>query len=183
MEEGIAEITNSEETSEIRFAIRTYDDIFSDFDPREISKRGLSEDFISEAKRASAVKEAKKIDFIFLVPKKVRDLKEEKKIEDRLKKYFKKHSDLLQMEKNKTIKHGIYFIILGIILMFIATFLIFKFKNENLITSFLVILFEPAGWFLFWEGLHEVLFDSRKVNPNIEFHKKMANTSIKFVSV
>jgi len=176
-------IKNIEDISEIRLAISSYDDIFSDFDPREVSKRGLSEDFLSEIRRASKVKETEKIDFVFLVPRKNRNLKEESRIEERLKKYFKRHSGILEIEKSKTIKSGINFIILGIILMFIATFLIFKFKNDNLIASFFVILFEPAGWFLFWEGLHELLFDSKNVNPNIEFHKKMASASINFVSV
>ena len=46
-----------EETSEIKFAISGYDDIFSDFDARHMSERGLSEDFLSDAIRASAVKE------------------------------------------------------------------------------------------------------------------------------
>jgi hypothetical protein len=182
MEEGVENNHYSEETSEVRVAIRKYDDIFSDFDPRETSKRGLSEDFISEAKRASMVKLAGKIDFIFMIPKKERILKEEITVEKRLKEYFKKHFDILHKEKHKTIRYGIYLIILGIIFMFFATLLIFKFKNENLVASFFIILFEPGGWFLFWRGLEEVLFDSKKVDPNIEFHKKMANASIKFVS-
>jgi hypothetical protein len=182
MEEAAEENHYSEETSEVKVAVRTYEDIFSDFDHRPIAQRGLSEDFLSEAKRGSMVKTAGKIDFIFMVPKKERALKEEITIEKRLKEYFKKHSEILKKEKSNVLKQAIFFIILGVIFMFFATLLIFKFKNENLFASFFIILFEPGGWFLLWRGLEEVLFESKKANPNIEFHKKMANASIKFVS-
>lgn len=171
------------ETSEIRFAINNYEDIFSDFDPRPLIERGLSEDFLLETKKASLVKKSDEINFIFLVPKKERDLKKEIKIEKRLKGYFKKHLGILQNNKNKIIKEGIWFTISGIILMMIATYLLFNFKNENLIVSFLIILLEPAGWFVFWHGLDYVFFEPKNINPDIDFHNKMSIAKIMFVSV
>lgn len=170
------------ESSEVRFAINEYEDIFSDFDPRPVPLKGFSDDFLEEAKRACAVKE-EKIDFIFMIPKNERNLKEEARIEDRLKKYFRKHLGILEKEKRKTIKTGLYFTILGIILMFAATYLFFTFKNESFMTSFFTILLEPAGWFLFWEGLDLVIFKSRVIGPDLDFHRKMANATIKFTSV
>ena len=172
-----------EESSEIRFAISGYDDLFSDFDARPISERGLSEDFLSEAKRAGAVKEGERLDFIFLVSKNKRDLKKESTIKDRLERHFKKHFDLSRSEKNKAIKQGIFFTILGAILMLLATFLFFKFKNESLLASFFTILVEPASWFLFWEGLDHAIFDSRRISSSLLFNKKMSHANIKFVSV
>ncbi len=172
-----------EETSEVRFAINTYNDIFSDFDPRPLAQRGLSEDFLSEAKRAAIVKEAEKIDFIFMIPKKERNLREEGRIESRLREYFRKHLGILQKEKNKVLKQGIIFTIIGIIMMLFATFLFFKFKNATFIASFFTLLLEPASWFLFWEGLDLVIFESRKANSNLQFHEKMAKARIRFSSV
>lgn len=171
-----------EENSEVRFVINDYNEIFSKFDPRPLLQRGLSEDFLAEAKRASIVKESKKIDCIFLVPRKVRDFKEETKIIDRLQKYFKKHFDIIRKEKKKIIRRGLALTIAGVILMIIATFLFFKFKNESFISSFFTILLEPASWFLFWEGLDLVLFEAKKTNKNLEFHKKMADSNMKFIS-
>jgi len=182
MEKEGSPILYSEETSEVRVAIHTYDDIFSNFDPRPIAQRGFSEDFLFEAKRAAIVKEDKKIDFIFMMPRKNRDLKEETKIERRLREYFRKHLNIINGEKKKIIKRGFSFTAFGVIIMLLATFLLFKFKEESFLTSFLVILLEPAGWFLFWEGLDLVIFESKRANPNLEFHKKMANASIKFMS-
>ncbi|MEK6840479.1 MAG: hypothetical protein AABX79_00825 [Nanoarchaeota archaeon] len=170
------------ENSEVRFAINRYEDIFSDFDPRPVPLKGFSDDFLSEAKRACAVKE-EKIDFIFMIPKEKRNIKEEARIEDRLKKYFRKHLAILEKDKKKTIKTGLSFTALGIVLMFVATYIFFKFKNESLITSFFTILLEPAGWFLFWEGLDLVIFKTKNVGPDLDFHRKMAGATIKFVSV
>ena len=181
-EEKLAEEMASWESSEIRFALNKYDDIFSDFDPRPVPLKGFSDDFLSEAKRASVVKE-EKIDFIFMMPKEERNLKEEARIEDRLKKYFKKHLDILEKEKNKMIKEGVIFTIIGMALMMVATYLLFKFKNESLWANFFVILFEPAGWFVFWHGLDNVIFEPRDINPDLDFHRKMANATIKFTSV
>lgn len=181
-EKKLTEDMASWESSEVRFAINNYEDIFSDFDPRPVPLKGFSDDFLSEAKRACVVKE-EKIDFIFMIPKEERNLKEEARIEDRLKKYFRKHLGILEKEKKKTIKTGISFTAVGIILMFVATYLFFRFKNESLISSFFTILLEPAGWFLFWEGLDLTIFKSKNIGPDLDFHKKMAGATIKFVAL
>jgi hypothetical protein len=183
MEEEDSHKLYPEETSEVRFALHTYGDIFSDFDPRPLAQRGPSEDFLAEAKRAVIVKEAEKIDFIFMISKKDRNLNEEGKIENRLREYFRKHFGLLQKEKKKMFKKWISMSILGMIFMFIATFLIFNYKDSGLGTSFLIILFEPAGWFLFWEGLNHLLDESKEISPDLKFHEKMSKARIRFSSV
>ena len=170
------------EKSEVRFAINKYKDIFSDFDPRPLHKKGFSDDFLSEAKRAVIVKE-EKIDFIFMMPKEERNLKEEMRIEKRLKQYFGKHLNILEKKIRDIIKRGFFFIITGIALMFAATYLFFKFKNATFATSFFTIMLEPASWFLFWEGLSLVIFEAKKIGPYLNFHRKMANSRIKFISV
>lgn len=171
------------ETSEIRVSVNNYEDIFSDFDPRSLHERGLSEDFLLEIKKASLVKKGHEINFIVLAPKKERDLNKEIKITQRLRSYFKKHYSILQDEKRKMINKGIIFTIIGIILMIIATYLLFNFKNQSLIASFFTILLEPAGWFIFWHGLDYVLFETKDLNLDLEFHKKMVNSKVMFVSV
>ena len=181
-EEGLMEEEDSWESSEVRFAIGKYEDIFSNFDPRPLPQRGFSDDFLSEAKRACLVKE-EEMDFIFMMPKEERNLKEEARIEDRLKKYFKKHLHILEKQKKKGIKSGLSFTATGIALMFVATYLFFRFKNASFASSFFTILLEPAGWFMFWEGLNLIIFKSKEIDPNLDFHRKMANAKIKFVSV
>jgi hypothetical protein len=182
MEEEEKQCEIPEETSEERFAIENYDDIFSVFDPRPTSVRGLSEDFLSEARRATLSKNSDKVDFIIMIPEKNRKPKEEKMIRERLKRYFKKYSGIEEKEKNKTVKKGIIFNIVGIILMLIATYLIYISKGTSLISNFLIVLLEPGGWFLFWKGLELALFESKEKAPNLEFYEKMVNANIRFGS-
>ena len=79
-------------------------------------------------------------------------------------------------------KKGTIFTVSGIIIMLIATVLLFKFKQEDFLTSFLLILLEPGGWFLFWEGLDLIIFGSKEKSPNLKFYKRMSVANIKFVS-
>lgn len=171
-----------EEKDEVRFVINTYEDIFSDFDPRPFSQKGLSEDFLKAAKTAT-IDKSDKIDFVFLMPDRERKIKDETMIKYRLKKHFKKHLELLKKEKRKVVKRGSFFVGIGILLMLAATFLFFKFKEESFLASFFIIFLEPASWFLFWEGLDQLIFDSKKVDPNLDFYKKMADAAISFGSV
>ena len=61
------------ELSEISVALDSYDDIFSDFDPRDYSKRGLSEDFINEVKKASRAKPTGGLELKILIPENLRN--------------------------------------------------------------------------------------------------------------
>jgi hypothetical protein len=54
--------------NEIKLMLDTYDDIFSDFDPRPFSQRTLSEDFLEEARKASREKEMGNIEQINVTP-------------------------------------------------------------------------------------------------------------------
>ncbi len=164
----------------ISLVLDSYNDIFSDFDPRSYSEKALSDDFLSECKRAARDKESG-VELRFFVPKTKRKLGEEKEIKKRLKEHFKKHFNLLEKEKKEVIKRGAYFIILGVIVMFLATFVLFKYE-KTILTSFLIIFLEPASWFLFWEGLDMVIFESKKTRHELSFYEKMSRCSIKFMS-
>jgi len=166
--------------SEISLMLDTYDDIFSDFDPRPFSERALSDDFLLEAKKASRDKK-EKIALEFLIPSDKRDIKSESLIKKRLREHFRKHSFELQKEIKKTIKKGLFFIFFGVLIMFIATLVLFKIGEGSLFSSFLLILLEPAGWFLFWEGSNILIFESKKITPDFDFYKKMSKCRIDFV--
>ena len=47
-----AEMVQLQPRKEISFWLDSYDDLFSDFDPRPYAQKGFSEDFLDEAKRA-----------------------------------------------------------------------------------------------------------------------------------
>ncbi len=168
--------------SEISLWLDSYDDIFSDFDPRPISQRALSDDFLREAKKASRENVSGTIDLTLLIPTSERNLHQEEVIKRRLKQHFNKHFNLLSKEKKWAIKKGLLFTLFGILLMFIATYIIVEYEEKGLLFNFLIVLIEPGGWFLFWEGLDMILFEQKKINPELEFYKKASKGEISFSS-
>ena len=172
---------NLEQGSEISLWLENYDELFSGFDPRPYSHRALSNDFLSETKKASLDKD-EKIDLELLIPSNKRDKPKEEIIRKRLREHFNRHLNLLKIEINHTVWKGFAFAITGIILMFVATLILFTYGDNTLILSLLIILLEPAGWFLFWEGLDIILFESKKIKPDLEYYKKMSKCNINFVS-
>ena len=69
-------------------------------------------------------------------------------------------------------------VMLGILCMIAATLIVFKDPSQNLLLSFLVIFLEPAAWFLLWEGMDQIIFNSKDINPELEFYKKMASSNM-----
>lgn len=173
MERQILE--SSDNQQEISLRLEHYDDIFSDFDIRPYSKRALSVDFLEEIKRAAQDKDVAGIDLVFHAPHKGRDESLEATIKERLSAHFKRHYHIVLTEKRKIMRNGISMIILGVIFMILATLIIFKDPEDNLLLSFLVVFLEPAAWFLLWEGMDQVLFNSKNINPELYFYKKMSH--------
>jgi hypothetical protein len=170
-----------EERSEILMWLDDYNDLFSDFDPRHYSQRALSFDFLSELRRATRGKYGD-ISLGLLIPKDKRDMKIDSIVRKRLQEYFSKNYLHHKDEAKGVFRRGLMFCFAGIVLMFTAAYLLFYFRESTLLMSFLIILLEPASWFLFWEGLNISIFESKKTKPILEFYMKMAGSKIHFSS-
>lgn len=169
--------------SHISLWLDGYDDIFSDFDPRPYSQRTLSDDFLSEAKKFSKERTSGVNELKLLVPADKRNTYYESIIKKRIRENFRTQYDLLVKERKGMIREGLIFTVIGLALMIITSFMLFnKHPEKSLFLSFLLILFEPASWFLFWEGLRFVVFESREKKPDLEFYEKMTNCGIYFIS-
>ena len=169
------DIYQSDESREIFLRLENYSDIFSDFDVRPYSKRALSSDFLDEVKRASNDKYDTGIELVLYVPEEKRDQAQESVIAERLKAHFKKHFLLLRKEKRKILLLGTLMTVLGVISMILATRILFEDPTQSVWLSFLVVFLEPAAWFLLWEGIDQILFSSKNVEPELSFYRKMAN--------
>lgn len=178
----IHELEKNLKMSDIPLWLDRYNDIFSEFDSRPYSQRALSTDFLFEARKASRDKEIGKIDLKLFMPKAKRDIQTENVIIRRLKDHFKKHQDLIHKDQRALVNKGLRFTIIGLVVMFLAAYIIFVATENKLWINFLIIVLEPAGWFLFWEGLDMVLFEPKHVKPKLEFYRKMANCKITFLS-
>ena len=109
--------------SEIPLIIDTYDDIFSDFDPRPYHTRALSDDFLYEARKATRDKKPEAILIKFLVPERIRSVANEILIRKRLKEHFRKHYLLLLEEHGRIKKRAISLIFIGMSMIVIASYM------------------------------------------------------------
>ena len=166
--------------SEISLLLDTYDDIFSDFDPRPYSQRALSVDLLNELKRASVEKISGQISLKFLIPTAMKSAERESVIKKRLREHFKNHEQSLHSEINTIRKQGLFLTLLGAPITLIATYL--SILPPNLGTNFLVVLCEPAGWFITWTGLERVFSARRQKETDIKFYEKMSNCEISFLT-
>lgn len=168
--------------SEFSLWLDSYDDIFSDFDPRPNSQRALSQDFLDESKRATRYTKFGSMQLNLLINEKARDLNEEEIVKKRLHEHFQKHHLMQIKERKKIIRKGLLFISIGLILLFLATYILVTFGDNTYFISFLLIILEPSGWFFSWEGLNIAIFTSKEQTSDFEFYKKMSNCEINFVS-
>lgn len=181
-EKIIGETHATDKASFISLALDDYEDLFSDFDPRPYSERSVSEDFLHELKRAAMSKEEKGLSLLMLLPKERHNAAHEHIILERLKSHFRHHHRLLEEKRKEVTKTGAWMVGLGIVFMFLATYMLVELK-QNLWTAFIVVLLEPAGWFTFWEGLNLIVFRSKDVAPDLSFYRKMSGAKVSFLAV
>ena len=167
--------------AEITLSLDTYDDIFSDFDLRHFSERALSDDFLVEAKKASREKSSGRLELNFSIPKKERNLKDEAVIRKRLQSHFHKHHKIIQKEITSTKKNGLFMTIAGLIMLVFAGYLS-SLKSEVFFIHLTKTLLEPAGWFLAWSGMDNIIYHWKSLQLDLEFYKKMSECEIEFIS-
>ncbi|MFH1073906.1 MAG: hypothetical protein V1752_02355 [Candidatus Firestonebacteria bacterium] len=164
--------------SEISLVLDTYDDIFSDFDPRPYDHRVLSFDFLIEAKRAAREK-VSGLELKFMLPESLCDKNKEVLIKKRLHEHFHRHMQLLKKERSTKVRNGILISVLGFFLTACAAVMSYYYK-DSLNAAVMLVLLEPAGWFSIWNGLDMVFQGSKATNEDYAFYLKMATAEITF---
>ena len=162
----------------ISLIIDTYNDIFSDFDPRPFNERALSDDFLLECRRATLDKAEHGLEIILSVPKIIRNSVDESKIKQRMREHFHNHYLKKEKEMKSTKKEGSCWVLFGAALL--AGILYGLVNTENSILNAFFTILEVPSWFLMWEGMNKILIESRKNEPEFRFYHKMANSQIIF---
>lgn len=170
------------QTAEVSLWLDGYDDIFSDFDPRSYSQRAISDDFLAEMEKVVKERGHGSYKLKFLLSPEARNPDHEQLIRERLRHFFGVKYHQLFKEKRKVIWRGIIFVAFGTILMFLASFIKTYVHPNYFFYNFLIVLAEPAGWFLFWEGLARAMYKAEEIKPKINFFNKMAQSKISFIS-
>ena len=165
---------------EIAIVIDTWDDIFSDFDPRPLSDRMVSSDFIGELKKR--YKETRSGDFLITIyaSPSLKNVESERMVTKRLKQHFRQKF----LQKKKILIHirtrGIIFVIIGICsLSFLTLATYYKFLNE-LTIQLAGIIFMPLGWFGLWEGFSKLIDTSPALIEDTKLFEKLSKTKYEF---
>lgn len=165
--------------AEINILLSSYNDIFSDFDPSAYAERTLSDDFIIQAKKISKNKSGKTMSLRLLLPANKRNEQDEKVIVERLHSYFKNVHQQLVSEVRKINIRGLILTLTGTVIMIAASYISFI-KPEKYPVHLLLVLFEPAGWFLLWFGLDHLVYSSKEPKKELDFYNRMTKSEIKF---
>jgi len=168
---------------EVSMAIDTWDDIFSDFDPRPLSERALSEDFIFELKKR--YRETRKGNYLITIfaPVTLKDEKSEKVVILRLKRHFKHRSLTRQRELARIRVRGVFFVMFGIFFLGFLTLATYFRYFSDLAIEILGIIFMPLGWFGIWEGFSKIVDTSPIVIQEEKLFDKLSTASYRFVYI
>lgn len=161
--------------------IDSYNDIFSDFDPRPFSQRMISEDFIAQLKRSSREFRDKIAVLKLMVPDGTQKEEIEKVVKKRLQSYFMSMHGQIVDEVRHTRSRSMYFIASGILLMLASSYITYL-KLSGFHFSILLVLFEPGGWFLFWTGLDLFFSFSKNRKGESGFYSKLIDAHVEFTS-
>lgn len=165
---------------EIAIVIDTWDDVFSDFDPRPLSERMVSADFIDELRKR--YKETRSGDFRITIysPVALKSADSERIVTKRLKQHFKQK--FLQKKKILTFirVRGMIFVLIGICsLSFLTLATYYKFLHELTIQMLSIILM-PLGWFGLWEGFSKIIDTSPAVIHDEKLFEKLSKARYDF---
>lgn len=171
----------------ITLALEGYDDIFSDFDPRPYSRRAVSEDFIRECRRATRNRSGEKLELRLALPASGRLPDEEERIRHRLAGYFQKHFKAKGAELFALRRRAWIWTASGAACMMAGAFLstgtgrgMLGLDDSGFLFHLLLVVIEPASWFLVWEGMELLILGTRDTERESAFFRTLAEARITF---
>lgn len=162
--------------------IDSYDDLFSDFDPRAYHERELSQDFLEELNRFFSHKSPESLDLVLLVRGVKRSAKLENTIKKRLHIYFQhKFRSTEKSLRGATFK-SVVKIVAALCIMAVTGYLAVH-AAQIVWRNILKVMLEPASWFLFWTSLDELFETRRAVKNELRYFHRLSECKIIFLSL
>jgi hypothetical protein len=169
---------------EINLWIDKYSDVYSEFDTRPFTERALSDDFIQEVRKMTALQPSKNIILKFNVLEDQQDESSEEAIIQSLNRHFAKMAKELREERWQIMKRGYCMLGAGSLLILVLFFITtIPQIHELKYLEGMILMAEPMGWFLTWTGLDLVFQNTRNSKATLEFNEKMAKASVSFSSL
>ena len=167
----------------VMIALDNYEDIFSDFDTRPFSERGLSDDFLKELARRTLETPRRELEVLMVLPKTLRKEKDEATIKSRLRKHFSIEVKRIEEKRDSKRRHGYTYFAMGGVLLLLEAYLIEEAVNiHKLLFAFSQAFILPAGWFLAYTGLEKMLQPYGEDAVDYEFYKKLQGAAYRFTS-
>lgn len=169
-----------QDLKEIGVVIDTWDDIFSDFDPRPLGERAVSEDFIAELKRRYRETRTGDFEVVIYAPRSLQDETSEGIVIQRLKRHFRLHAVQQQKDIIRFRIRGVIFVSVGVFLLSLITLATYFEWFKDLTLELLGIVCLPLGWFGIWEGFSKIVDASPKSTQDEVLFIKLAKTQYRF---
>lgn len=166
--------------SEVSIWLDSYDDLFSDFDPRPYAQRAISDDFIAAVRKVIQVKKSGGFELTLLMPKSSRDEKTEALVRKRILGFFQGQFSHHQREIRRMRREGLILTVASIAVLFTAASLPQMGLDEYL-KNFLQVLLTPGGWFMIFNGLDNIFYKPRQKKLEAEFCRKLSRSRIAFL--
>lgn len=142
---------------EVSIAIDTWDDVFSDFDPRPLEERTLSEDFVYELQKRYYEQPSGALSVTIWAPPTLQDSATEALVCRRLKEYFALRATQMRAEIRQERVRGAIFFACGFVCLGLLAFMTLVVKLPDAWRAFLEITLMPLGWFGMWEGVGKMV--------------------------
>ena len=170
----------SEDLKEISIILDVWDDIFSDFDPRPLDERELSEDFINELKKRYRETAKGELLISFFAPQSLKNEQSEKMVIHRLRRYFRERAAQKRREILRLRTRGAVFVLCGIAFLSAITVSAHYAVVSEFALQLLEIVFVPLGWFGIWEGFSQIVNVSPAFSQGTTLYRKLAEAQYHF---
>ena len=169
------------DSREISIALDTYDDLFSDFDPRPYASRELSRDLLDEVQRRYVETPSDRIEVRFTIPAPVRDPRAETLIKKRLREHFIFEERVLQVEIESLAKTGTGWFITGAALQFLVLGLLLWFGDANTYARAADVILGPAGWYGLFSGMDKLVLEPHNIRRRQVVWERFGKASFIFI--
>ncbi|VVB57502.1 Uncharacterised protein [uncultured archaeon] len=166
---------------ELVVSLDTYDDIFSDFDPRPHAHRELSDDLLKELNRRYRENPKGGFEVSFYIPADIRAPKLEGVIRKRLKDHFLQERHKVRGQIKAHREKGMRYMGIGFAVL-LADLFITLWQPSELWTKVVGLILTPAGWFALWTGMEKTVEIPYLLQQQYDFLDKFSKCSYMFMS-
>jgi len=162
---------------EVSIAIDSWDDVFSDFDPRPLEERTLSEDFVNELQKRFYEQPSGALLVKIWAPPSLRDAATEALVCRRLQKCFALRAARLSRSIGDERRRGAVFFACGFVCLAVLAFSTLLVKPPETWRTFLEITLVPLGWFGMWEGVGKMVDLDREAVQQRTLYRHLADAT------